>query len=97
MVAISVVPAIILTFMLPLCSESPCQLVSHGDLEVADRVLARVYLHATPQQRAEKVRSIKESIQEATTLLRTNRSLALSNNCIPRSLTSAPLSRLAQS
>jgi Sugar (and other) transporter len=66
MVAIGAVPAIILAFLLPLCPESPRQLVSHGRLEEADRVLARVYPHATPQQRAEKARSIEESIQEAT-------------------------------
>lgn len=66
MVAIGAVPAIILAFLLPLCPESPRQLVSHGRLEEADRVLARVYPHATPQQRAEKARSIEESVQEAT-------------------------------
>ena len=66
MVAIGAVPAIILAFMLPLCPESPRQLVSHGRLEEADRVLARIYPRATPQQRAEKMRSIEESIQEAT-------------------------------
>ncbi|EXF76885.1 myo-inositol transporter [Colletotrichum fioriniae PJ7] len=50
MVAVGGVPPIILAFLLPMCPESPRQLISHGKLEEATRVIKRVYPHATEEQ-----------------------------------------------
>ncbi|OHW96606.1 myo-inositol transporter [Colletotrichum incanum] len=55
MVAIGGVPPIVLAFLLPMCPESPRQLISHGKLEEATRVIKRVYPHATEDQVAAKV------------------------------------------
>ncbi|KZL66736.1 myo-inositol transporter [Colletotrichum tofieldiae] len=55
MVAIGGVPPIVLAFLLPMCPESPRQLISHGKLEEATRVIKRVYPHATEEQVAAKV------------------------------------------
>ncbi|CCF36464.1 myo-inositol transporter [Colletotrichum higginsianum] len=55
MVAVGGVPPIVLAFLLPKCPESPRQLISHGKLEEAARVIKRVYPHATEEQVAAKV------------------------------------------
>ncbi|OTA25437.1 hypothetical protein BTJ68_11512 [Hortaea werneckii EXF-2000] len=52
--------------MLLWCPESPRQLVAHGRLEEAGKVLMRIYPASSPSQRAAKIRSIEMSIHEAT-------------------------------
>lgn len=52
--------------MLFWCPESPRQLVAHGKYEKAEKVLLRVYPASTFEQRQAKIRSIKISIEEAT-------------------------------
>lgn len=61
MVGLGGVPSIILACMLPFCPESPRQLVFHGKYEEADRVLARVYPNATPEQILAKRQLIKQA------------------------------------
>ena len=65
-VAIGAAPAIALAGLLFMCPESPRQLVAHGDIETADKVLHRIYTTSTPEQRQAKIRSIELSIQEVT-------------------------------
>ncbi|EKG19701.1 Sugar/inositol transporter [Macrophomina phaseolina MS6] len=65
MVGLGGVPSIVLACLLPFCPESPRQLVFHGKLDEAERVVARIYKHATPQQVADKVRLIARSVEEA--------------------------------
>ncbi|KAK7705054.1 hypothetical protein SLS57_010251 [Botryosphaeria dothidea] len=65
MVGLGGVPSIILACLLPFCPESPRQLVFHGKLDEAERVIARIYKHATPQQVSDKVRLIARSVEEA--------------------------------
>ncbi|OLN89792.1 Myo-inositol transporter 1-like protein 3 [Colletotrichum chlorophyti] len=55
MVAVGGVPPIVLAFLLPNCPESPRQLISHGKIQEAARVIKRVYPHASEQQVASKV------------------------------------------
>ena len=62
-------PPITLAIMLMWCPESPRQLVAHGRLEEAEKVLMRIYPASTPVQRQAKVKSIEISIQEATSSL----------------------------
>ncbi|TDZ21582.1 Myo-inositol transporter 1 [Colletotrichum orbiculare MAFF 240422] len=50
MVAIGGIPPIVLGLLLPRCPESPRQLISHGKLEEATRVIRQVYPHATEEQ-----------------------------------------------
>ncbi|TEA15147.1 Myo-inositol transporter 1 [Colletotrichum sidae] len=50
MVAIGGIPPIVLGLLLPRCPESPRQLISHGMLEEATRVIRQVYPHATEEQ-----------------------------------------------
>lgn len=65
-VGIGAFPAIALACMLLWCPESPRQLVAHGRIEEAERVLLRLYPTSTPEQRLAKIRSIELSIEEAT-------------------------------
>ncbi|KAH6663314.1 general substrate transporter [Plectosphaerella plurivora] len=63
LVAIGGIPPIILACLLPMCPESPRQLISHGNLEMAKTVLARVYPHATQDQVQAKLREIEISVE----------------------------------
>lgn len=65
-VAIGAAPPLILTGLLLLCPESPRQLVAHGKLYEADKVLLRLYTTSTPEQRQAKIKSIEMSIHEVT-------------------------------
>ncbi|KAI7160595.1 general substrate transporter [Hortaea werneckii] len=65
-VGIGAAPAVGLAIMLLWCPESPRQLVAHGRLEEAGKVLMRIYPTSTSSQRAAKIRSIEMSIHEAT-------------------------------
>ncbi|KAF4549261.1 Sugar (and other) transporter-like protein 42 [Elsinoe fawcettii] len=64
-VAIGGLPPFLLGGLLFMCPESPRQLVAHGNVEAADKALLRIYRQSTPQQRAEKIKSIEMSIEEA--------------------------------
>lgn len=50
MVAVGGIPPIILAALLPWCPESPRQLFSHGKVDEAVKVIARVYPNATQEQ-----------------------------------------------
>ncbi|KAF2176578.1 putative transporter [Zopfia rhizophila CBS 207.26] len=65
-VGIGAAPAIALAGLLFLCPESPRQLVAHGKVEEASKVLTRIYPTSTEEQRKAKIASIEMSIQEAT-------------------------------
>lgn len=96
MVAIGGVPPVILFFLMPLCPESPRQLLMHGKIEEAKRGVAKVYPNATPEQVQAKCDYIKWTIdieQQAKgdmTLwqqfkqLHTGESFSTSNFPIPR-------------
>lgn len=66
-VGIGAVPPIILAYLLTRCPESPRQLVVHGRIDEAEKVLLRIYPTSTPEQRRAKVDSILLSVKEATT------------------------------
>jgi MFS family permease len=66
-VGIGAVPAIALGIMLFWCPESPRQLVAHGNVEQADKVLVKLYHASTREQRLAKIRAIEIDIEEATT------------------------------
>jgi MFS transporter, SP family, solute carrier family 2 (myo-inositol transporter), member 13 len=65
MVGLGAVPSIILACMLPFCPESPRQLIWHGKYDEADKVLARVYPRATPQQILAKRTLIMQAVDIA--------------------------------
>ncbi|KAF2113153.1 general substrate transporter [Lophiotrema nucula] len=65
-VGIGAIPAILLAGLLVLCPESPRQLVAHGRVDEADKVLLRLYPTSTEPQRRAKISSIELSIHEAT-------------------------------
>lgn len=65
-VGIGAVPAIILAGLLLRCPESPRQLVAHGRIEEADKVLQRIYPSSNLAQRNAKIKSIRISMEEAT-------------------------------
>ena len=65
MVGLGGVPSIILACMLPFCPESPRQLIWHGKYEEAEKVLARVYPKATPEQILAKRTLIKQAVDVA--------------------------------
>ncbi|KAE8321083.1 hypothetical protein BDV39DRAFT_197927 [Aspergillus sergii] len=50
MVGLGAVPALLLVAMMPFCPEIPRQLVLHGRLEEARRVIAKIFPRATDQQ-----------------------------------------------
>jgi SP family myo-inositol transporter-like MFS transporter 13 len=66
MVGLGALPAIVLAAVMPLCPESPRQLISHGKVNEAKKVLKRIFPHATPEQVDSKVRLIQLSIEEVT-------------------------------
>jgi len=66
MVGLGGIPAILLFFLLPLCPESPRQLIAHGHEEDAVRVLGRIFPNASDEQRQAKVRVIRHSIEETS-------------------------------
>ena len=68
MVGLGGLPAIILACMLPWCPESPRQLVFHGKLQEAERVLQRIYRDATPAQVTKKVSLIAAACEESREL-----------------------------
>ncbi|KAL6414342.1 putative ITR1-Inositol permease [Ilyonectria robusta] len=55
MVAIGGIPPIILACLLPKCPESPRQLIAHGKVEEARKVIAQVYSSATEEQLKSKM------------------------------------------
>jgi SP family myo-inositol transporter-like MFS transporter 13 len=64
MVGLGAIPAILLSITLPLCPESPRQLISHGKVEEAKKVLKRIFPQANPEQVSSKIRLIERSIDE---------------------------------
>ena len=68
-VGVGAAPAIGLAVMLMFCPESPRQLVSHGRLEEAERVLLRIYPTSSYEQREAKIKAIQLSIQEVTSII----------------------------
>ncbi|KAE8316451.1 hypothetical protein BDV41DRAFT_585435 [Aspergillus transmontanensis] len=65
MVGLGGVPSILLAVLLPLCPESPCQLISHGKVEEAANVLHRISSNASEEQVSAKIQLISETVQEA--------------------------------
>ena len=68
MVALGAVPAIILMCLLPLCPESPRQLIYHNKPEEAAKVIGRIFPHGTEQQIVDKVRHITIHVEQAKQL-----------------------------
>lgn len=68
MVGLGGVPAIILACLLPLCPESPRQLIFRGKTEEAGVVIGKIFCNATPQQIKDKVTLINNSCTEAKTI-----------------------------
>ncbi|QRD91991.1 myo-inositol transporter [Aspergillus flavus] len=75
MVGLGAVPALLLVAMMPFCPETPRQLVLHGRLEEARRVISKIFPRATDRQVDAKARLIRYSIEEATASI-SNKSLA---------------------
>lgn len=65
MVGLGGLPSIVLACLLPFCPESPRQLVFHGKLDEAERVVARIYHNASEEQVRDKVRLIARSVEQA--------------------------------
>ena len=63
-VGIGGIPAIILVCLLPLCPESPRQLVLHNQTSRAADVLRKTFPNANKQQLASKLSMIQDSIDE---------------------------------
>jgi SP family myo-inositol transporter-like MFS transporter 13 len=74
-VGIGAAPAILLACMLLWCPESPRQLVSHGKMAEADKVLLRLYPTSSEVQRQQKMATIMASCEEATENSLANESL----------------------
>lgn len=64
MVAIGGIPPIILAALLPKCPESPRQLISHGKVEEASRVIARTFREASEAQATAKVNHISWTLEQ---------------------------------
>ena len=67
MVGLGAVPAIALCCLLPLCPESPRQLVYHGKIEAAQDVIRRIFPNASDLQVKQKVQHIARHCDEAKT------------------------------
>jgi SP family myo-inositol transporter-like MFS transporter 13 len=65
MVGLGAVPAIILCCLLPLCPESPRQLVYHGKIEQAENVIRRIFPYGSDLQVSQKVQHIAQHCEEA--------------------------------
>lgn len=63
-IAIGAVPAIALAATMPLCPETPRQLISHGRDDEAKRVIRKIFPQATEQQVVNKIRVVRHSIEE---------------------------------
>lgn len=68
MVGLGAVPAIILACILPFCPESPRQLIYHGKMEEATKVIQRIYKQASPEQVHAKVALITAATEESKAL-----------------------------
>ncbi|PYI08963.1 hypothetical protein BO78DRAFT_309487 [Aspergillus sclerotiicarbonarius CBS 121057] len=65
-IAIGAVPAIALAATMPLCPETPRQLIAHNHDDEAKKVIQKIFPQATDQQVVAKVRVIRHSIEETT-------------------------------
>ncbi|CEL58187.1 Myo-inositol transporter 1 OS=Schizosaccharomyces pombe (strain 972 / ATCC 24843) GN=itr1 PE=3 SV=1 [Rhizoctonia solani AG-1 IB] len=65
MVGLGAVPAALQLAMLPFMPESPRILVRRGHLEQAQKNMAKIYAHATPEQVSQKVKVLRASVQES--------------------------------
>lgn len=63
LVAVGGIPPILLAILMPFCPESPRQLISHGKMEEAKRVIAKVYPQATETQVMAKTTHILLTVQ----------------------------------
>jgi SP family myo-inositol transporter-like MFS transporter 13 len=68
MAGLGAVPAIVLCCLLPLCPESPRQLVYHNKPEEAAKVIAKIFPHGTPEQVQQKVQHITFHVEQAQNL-----------------------------
>lgn len=68
MVGGGAIPAIVLCCLLPFCPESPRQLVYHGKLDEARRVIALIYPNGTPLQVDQKVEHIMIHVEQSKAL-----------------------------
>ncbi|KAF8761087.1 General substrate transporter [Rhizoctonia solani] len=67
MVGLGAVPAALQLVMLPFMPESPRILVRRGDLEQAQKNMAKIYAHATPNnlRKRSRVKLLRASVQES--------------------------------
>jgi SP family myo-inositol transporter-like MFS transporter 13 len=65
MVGLGGVPSILLAILLPLCPESPRQLIYHDKHEEARAVLHRIFRAATPEQVQDKIHLIEAGVRES--------------------------------
>ncbi|KAK5735735.1 hypothetical protein LTR17_007907 [Elasticomyces elasticus] len=68
MIGLGAVPAILLGCLLPFCPESPRQLVYHGKIAEAERVIGKIYAGATEDQIRQKVALIAAACEETKEL-----------------------------
>lgn len=68
MVGLGGVPSIILACCLPFCPESPRQLVWHGKMEQAEKVIRKIYKGASDEQVRNKLALIHHACEEAKEL-----------------------------
>ena len=68
MVGLGAVPAIILCCLLPMCPESPRQLIYRNKPNQAAKVIARVFPNSTPEQVKQKVKHITMHVEQAKLL-----------------------------
>ncbi|GAB7351808.1 hypothetical protein MBLNU459_g2377t4 [Dothideomycetes sp. NU459] len=69
MVAIGAVPAVLLTFLLPLCPDSPRQLLAHGKKEDARDALRTIFPNATELQLDNKMSLIEYGLHEVAEIV----------------------------
>jgi SP family myo-inositol transporter-like MFS transporter 13 len=65
MVGLGGVPSVLLAILLPLCPESPRQLIYHDKHEEARAVLHRIFRAATPEQVQDKIQLIEAGVRES--------------------------------